>query len=80
MNINDKYEFISDGTWFEKGTKAIVVDNILFKRFEEEGMDIEWDKVDKSEYSGLFEGTHEGEIGQEMCMLDEFTIIKKETL
>ena len=51
--------YISDGTWFDKGTEA----TLLFKVTEFEDGDI----------SGLFKGLRKGEWDEELCLFSEFT-------
>ena len=55
--------YISDGTWFDKGTEA----ELLFKTTE----------FEDGTWAGLFKGIHNGEIDEEMCTSDEF-ILKEE--
>lgn len=74
-------KFISDGTWFDKGTEATLVDNCW------------WGEIKDGEdnRSGLFEGIrtgHRKEYGasneiipdydQEVCSFSEFTITETE--
>ena len=60
MNIDyTKYKFISDGTWFDKGTEAKFICFSL-----ERGLDS----------AGLFEGIKDGYTDQESCCFDEFWI------
>lgn len=54
-------KYISDGTWFDKGTEA----KIIGEPYGDEHM-----------VSGLFEGIRNGDIDQEVCLLEEFEIIE----
>lgn len=77
MNLNDKYIFISDGTWFDKGTEVKVVDGICLWNFMGDNR-TEWPdllKEEKGDWFGLFEGKHkDNDCDQESCGLDEFEI------
>ena len=55
-----KMKFISDGTWFDKGTEA----KLLFKTSE----------FADGTWGGLFEGIKDGLVDEEMCASDEFEI------
>ena len=55
--------FISDGTWFEKGTEVKLID------------DYGEDKIVSWPCRGLFEGIHEDQLDQEICSFREFEII-----
>ncbi len=76
-------KFISDGTWFDKGTEAKLVDDCWWPCF----IKIDGKMVETK--SGLFEGIRTGhlfkcglsdtvteDIDQEVCSFEEFTIIE----
>ncbi len=93
INYNEKYIFISDGTWYEKGTEATVEDDALWHpdfKFDEE---IPYEEMiaHPEKVGGLFvgwrvcenplsEGSHK--LGDryedgECCTLNEFEIRKR---
>ncbi len=63
-----KYKFISDGTWFDKGTEAEFICPIA-----------EIDNEPIEEKSGLFKGRRKGFMDEEACMFDEFWIYTKDS-
>jgi len=94
IDYNKKYRFISDGTWFKKGTECIVEDGHCL--WDNDGL-----YADKTEVSyermmdspdrvcGIFQGLRisagRGELQKEgeeyedgeVCVLDEFEVIKR---
>lgn len=52
--------YISDGTWFDEGTEATLIDD-----YRMEGLN-----------SGLFVGALLGNIDEEVCGFDEFVIVE----
>lgn len=93
IDYNSKYKFISNGTWFIKGSEVIVEDGNCLWGFGEDGKEISYEDLinNKDKISGLFRGNRicedessEGcpvgtlrEDDGEMCSLEEFKIIIK---
>ena len=83
-DYNSKYEFISDGTWFKKGSKCLVCDGtalwIINKGVHNDKTEMSHDflQENKNNIMGLFVGPIDGnDKDEEMCCLDEFEIVKK---
>ena len=90
INYNKKYKFISDGTWFDKGTKCEVEDGHRLWRSNSvnDKSEITYEELITripnvpentvaSNISGIFIGKRDGKIDGEVCGLDEFKVIKK---
>lgn len=89
IDYNKKYKFISDGTWFKKGTECIVEDgNCLWYKGRDGEVTFEEMNRFPQDIYGLFRGIRisAGEGGRpvgeeyedgELCGLEEFKIIKK---
>jgi hypothetical protein len=79
--IDAGYTFVSDGTWYAKGTEAVLLFNISGGN---NGADPVLQTVEDyvesvdSNYSGLFGGSRdvEGDWDEEGCGYDEFDIYK----
>ena len=93
IDYNKKYKFISDGTWFKKGTECIVEDGTCLWESGADDNDITYERMISSpdRIYGIFQGIRicenkESEAGREVgteyedgevCSLVEFEIIKK---
>lgn len=102
IDYNKKYIFISDGTWFKKGTECIVEDgHCLWDNDElrpyfnylqiKTAVEVSYERMMDSpdRISGIFQGLRissgtgelqaEGEEYEdgEVCLLDEFEVIKR---
>lgn len=80
IDYNKKYKFISDGTWFIKGSECIVEDgHILWDTMNpdnEEEMSYDFLVKNKNNISGLFRGPIKGNDDDgELCQLCEFEIV-----
>lgn len=65
-------KFISDGTWFDKGTEAFLIEGTSFDCFS-----LVDGKMIPSK-SGLFSGIRLGADDEEVCGFEEFTITETE--
>jgi len=90
MNYNKQYKFISDGTWFDKGTDCEVEYGHCLWRSDSVHNESEItyeelitripngpENTVASNISGIFIGKRDGKIDSEVCGLDEFKVIKK---
>lgn len=90
FDYNKHYKFISDGTWFDKGTECEVEDgNCLWSSDDFTEREFTYEELINGRFSGLFRGVrtkrYESEspgvkIGEkyedgECCGLDEFEVI-----
>jgi hypothetical protein len=87
VDLNKKFRFISDGTWFLKGAECTVEDGDCIwmgskepcNTPDENWEDHEFLLKNQHRISGLFRGpTREQEDDGELCGLDEFDIVKRE--
>ena len=85
IDLNKKFKFISDGTWFLKGSECIIEDGdcIWCNNMGDNGPTEEWTYEflveNQHRISGLFRGPIVGNNDDgELCGLDEFEIIKEE--
>lgn len=97
IDYNKIYIFISDGTWFKKGTECIVEDGyVLWDMDDKPGNEYKTTEIsyqrmmdNPDRISGIFQGLRissgtgelqkEGEEYEdgEVCVLDEFEVIKR---
>lgn len=90
QDINRRFIFISDGTWFKKGTEVECEDLWSDEGTLEDFANLDLTTVDKSKYTGIFYGifgpNHNGvnqyhkpgDIDGEVCLLTEFEIKKRQ--
>ena len=57
-----KVRYISDGTWFDKGTECVLICDCV---------------ICDTGHSGLFSGIRGGKEDEEGCSFDEFTIVRE---
>jgi hypothetical protein len=82
IDLNKKFKFISDGTWFLEGSECIVEDGHCLWRSDgdlpTDAWDYEYLLAHQDRISGLFRGPIYGNPDDgELCGLDEFTVIKR---
>jgi hypothetical protein len=65
-------KFISNGTWFDKGTEALLIEGTSYDCFR-----LVNGKIIPSK-SGLFSGTRLGNGDEEVCGFEEFAITETE--